>query len=190
MLAARRLRRLCLVEADISALYPEACSMLRNEAPFEALRLRRLCIYGDQSITDTAVLAAQLAAHPSLRELALLYVPLHTFAALDAVVDTALALRLTRLKLHSCRVGPASAVAFTQHVAADARLWLCRGRRVRRGAQGGHGRRCARLNAALMNGCSSHGATRTPADCVRVDRALQNTARARCAAKHACARSV
>ena len=118
MLAARRLHRLRLVEADVVASYPEACSILHNEAPFEALRLRRMCIYGSPN-TDTAVLTAKLAAHPSLRELTLLYFPLPTFAALDAVVDTALALRLTRLELHSCRMGPASAVASPRLLRGD-----------------------------------------------------------------------
>ena len=81
------------------------------------MRLRQLRLRGgDVRAADVAAHAADLAAHPSLRELELWHAPLATHAALDALVDAALALRLTKLELHGCRVGTASAVAPTSAI--------------------------------------------------------------------------
>ena len=105
--------RQCVVEASMIASFTDAGPMLRNEAPFWGLRLGWLQVTGggDMLATDVASLASALAAHPSLRELGLRYIPLSTFAALDEVVDAAVALRLTKLELFGCSVGAASAVA-------------------------------------------------------------------------------
>ena len=110
--------RHCALEADVDDRYVLAASLLRNASPFQAVRLRALSVNCAPGM-DVALFASELPAHPSLRELTLRIVhtfsatsyPLDTFAALDAVVDTALTLRLTRLRLVDCGVGPASAVA-------------------------------------------------------------------------------
>jgi hypothetical protein len=76
---------------------------LLNEAPFGALRVRRLCVnLSHENEADVVALAADVAAHASLEELALFEAPLETAAALDAVVDAALAHRLRRVSLEEC----------------------------------------------------------------------------------------
>ena len=113
--------RQCVVEADISVHIMNAGALLCNSPPFEALRLRSLRVGGSSmTVTGVAALAVQLAAHLSLRELVLVLVPLRTCAALDALVDAALALRLTKLVLSSCDVGPASAVALPRLLRGEA----------------------------------------------------------------------
>ena len=120
--------RQCVLEADVSAvnMYPD--QLLRYEPPCQALRLQSLSLCGFNMLaTDVNVLAAELAAYHSLRKLQLSFVPLSTFAALDAVVDAALALQLTKLEFHKCGVGPASAVALSRLLrVADALQLLLR----------------------------------------------------------------
>jgi hypothetical protein len=94
--------------------------MLRNEPPFQALRLRRLDLRCYDMRSTVAAVAADLAAHPSLREVELCEAPLDTPAALDVIVDVALSLRLTKLKLMFCDVGPASAIAVPRLLRGDA----------------------------------------------------------------------
>ena len=111
--------RQCVVE-DMS-VHPAAGHLLRTNSLFQALRLRKLRVDGrNMHVTESGALAANLAAHASLRELALHSAPLDTFAALDAVVDAALTLRLTKLVLKDCRVGPESAVALPRLLRGDA----------------------------------------------------------------------
>ena len=115
--------RQCVVEADVFAVEcADAVPMLRNEHPFESLRLRSLNIgYNvERHDTDVIAFAAELAAHPSLRELKLARFPLDTFAAFDAVVDAALTLRLTKLDFDDCDANPASAVALSRMLRGDA----------------------------------------------------------------------
>ena len=105
----------CVVEADVASGYAEELGkMLRNEPPFQAVRLQAFCIScPTMHATDIPALAAELAAHPSLRAL-MLSAPLHTFAALDAIVDVALSLPLRKLTLFRCGMLPASAVALAR----------------------------------------------------------------------------
>ena len=108
----RAVPRQCVVEADAEVEYGYAVPMLRNEPPFQALRFRSLHVDTKHMIAaDVAAMAGELISHPSLRELTLYRCPLDTFAALDAVVDAALTLRLTKLALDDCRLVPAAAVA-------------------------------------------------------------------------------
>ena len=124
----RAVPRLCVVEADIYPSYDEARAMLRNESPFEALRLRELRLSGESlfAISDVATLPADLVAHPSLRELTLLDAQLGVpTGVLDELVDAALALRLTKLNLQSCvGVTAASAGALQRLLRGDALLEL------------------------------------------------------------------
>ena len=104
--------RQCVVEADVSVLDEHAGRMLRNEEPFQALRLRRLQLFTRLVAPDPiAAWAAELAAHASLRELSLWSA---RNADLDAVVDAALTLRLRKLELMGCNVRPAHAVSLSR----------------------------------------------------------------------------
>jgi hypothetical protein len=82
--------------ADVTCTVAEARRLLRNEPPFEALRVRRLvvCCYSSAFAggeAATLALAADLTthatSHASLQELELRGAPLHAAAALEAVVD-------------------------------------------------------------------------------------------------------
>ena len=114
----RAVPRQCVVEADAEVEYGYAEPMLRNEPPFQAVRFRSLHV--DIKHMFASDVAADLKSHSSLRELTLYRAPLDTFAALDAVVDAALALRLTKLALDDCRVVPAAAVALPRLLNGDA----------------------------------------------------------------------
>jgi hypothetical protein len=90
---------------------------LRDEAPFGPLRVRQLDVHLDNEDEDEAgvvAFAADVAGHASLRGLFLQYVPLSTAAALDAMVDAALARRLQSVELFSCQLLPASARALAR----------------------------------------------------------------------------
>jgi hypothetical protein len=98
-----------------------ARAALRNEAPFGPLRVRTL--RADLSAATpaaVAALAADAATHASLRGLTLSEAPLRSAAALDAVVDAALARRLERVSLYSCRLAPAAAPALARLLRSDA----------------------------------------------------------------------
>jgi hypothetical protein len=103
--------------------------VLRNEAPFELLRVRRLRAHlpddGDEA--GVVAFAAEVAAHVSLEGLMLYRTPLDTPAALDAVIDAALARRLHSVALDRCYVTPASTPALARLLRSDALTTLeCR----------------------------------------------------------------
>ncbi len=106
------------LHAELRCAVAEARSLLRNEPPFEALRVRRLNVAAFADEAATLALAADLtthaAAHASLEELYLPLAPLDAAAALDAVVDAALVCRLRRLELFFCHFSPASAPALAR----------------------------------------------------------------------------
>jgi hypothetical protein len=105
------------LHADVEYGYGAgARRLLRNEPPFEALRVRRLltAFVGGATLELAADLTTHAAAHASLEELCLNHAPLHAAAALEAVVQAALACRLRRLELLVCRLSPASAPALTR----------------------------------------------------------------------------
>jgi hypothetical protein len=95
----------------------EAARLLRNEPPFEALRVRRLRVsalrFAPGGEAATLALAADVTAHAtahaSLQELRLDHAPFDAPAVLDAFVATALTCRLRRLELFGGRLSPASA---------------------------------------------------------------------------------
>ena len=106
--------RQCVVEAD-AFVDRRPRTMLRNEPPFQALRLRWLRINGARMrANDVVALAAELAAHSSLRKLTLRDMSLNTLTAPDAIVDAALTLRLNVLVLNTCRMEATSAVALSR----------------------------------------------------------------------------
>jgi hypothetical protein len=93
---------------------------LRNEAPFGPLRMLQLDAFlGGYNVVDEAdvvAFAADVAAHASLARLTL-HAPLDTPAALDAVVDAALARRMHTVALLSCDLSPASSPALARLLA-------------------------------------------------------------------------
>jgi hypothetical protein len=96
--------------ADVQA----ARRALHNEAPFGPLRVVHLhanlngVARGEAGVV---AFAADVAAHASLRGLSLNHGPLDTAAALDAVVDAALARGLQSVALRACGLPRASAPA-------------------------------------------------------------------------------
>jgi hypothetical protein len=114
-LAAPLLRTLLADACAFSA--GDARRLLRNEPPFEPLRLRRLDVrgvYAHESVIEA--LAADLASHASLTRLELA-ASLHSPASLDAVVHAALARRLTHVGFCYCRLSFESAPALARLIA-------------------------------------------------------------------------
>jgi hypothetical protein len=129
--AAPRLRAF-ETSGDAHHVTPEALRALRREPPFAGLRLRHLTAGVSLADEEEALpLAAALAAHAGLDSLHL-HGPLQPAraapAALDAVVDAALARRVSELQLWSCGLSPASAPALARllrsSAAALTELWL------------------------------------------------------------------
>jgi hypothetical protein len=94
----------------------DARRMLRNEAPFQPLRLHNLGVeFGDNADEAASLaLAADLATHASLKMVDLNHAVLSTLHALDAVVDVALARQLVSVCFWGCRLSPASAPALVR----------------------------------------------------------------------------
>ena len=116
---ARAAPQLRLFHAHTTASVADAISMLRNDAPFGALRLRVLYVKADavaDEIDEATVLelAAAMPRHASLTKLIVIDVPLGTPAALDAVTAAALACRLHGLVLRRCNLSPASVPALSR----------------------------------------------------------------------------
>ena len=124
--------RRCMLDADLTMRANllvrghKACTpLLRNEPPFQAVRVRHLTLHATGMLAaDVPALASDLAAHTLLNELVIYGGPLNDFASLDAVVDAALALRLSMLQIHSGRIGPETAVALARLLRSDTLLTL------------------------------------------------------------------
>ena len=110
----------------MSCYFSVARLMLRNQPPFELLRLRRLSIYQDLEIViDMPTLAADILAHPSLTELTLFGAngPPPT-GAVDALIDVAPALRLKDLRLQSANLTPVAVPALARVLSSARELNL------------------------------------------------------------------
>jgi hypothetical protein len=116
--AAPQLRTL---EADVHCVNAEeAKRVLRNEPPFGPLHVRLLRVNAAAAAADTVLaLATDLAAHAWLASVWLHIAPLDAPAALDAVVDAALACRLPSVTLDQCGLSPASAPPLTRLLAGN-----------------------------------------------------------------------
>jgi hypothetical protein len=122
LLALSRLRTL---EADVRCARPDdAGAVLRNERPFERLRVRSLHVSGLRDATPAALqaLVADLAAHAPQPRLCVRHVNLADDggAALRTLVDAALTCRLARLELFECRLAPACVPAIARLLSGDA----------------------------------------------------------------------
>jgi hypothetical protein len=99
----------------------DARRMLRNEAPFEVLRVQRLRAFlPELDEAGVVAFAASVAAHASLEGLILYRASLTTPAALDAVIDAALAHRLHSVELCDCGLTPVSAPALARLLGSGA----------------------------------------------------------------------
>jgi hypothetical protein len=115
--AAPRLRSLA---ADVSCDgVAEAHRLLRNEGALAVLRVRKLHVTV-RNEANLLALASDLAAHTWLEAVHVYGAPLGTLAALDAVVDAALSLRLPSLTLFDCHITPASAPALARLIGGGA----------------------------------------------------------------------
>jgi hypothetical protein len=113
------------LHASVFASAANAAALLRNEAPFQPLRLHWLRVrLPDDDPQAVLSLAADVAHHASpLAQLTLSDAPLGEAALLDAVVDAALASGLQALDLDECRV--------VAHEASPALARLLRGTALR-----------------------------------------------------------
>jgi hypothetical protein len=106
----------------------DARRVLRAEGLLSPLRVRGLRVFGQIADDEAGVLtlAADAASHAWLQELCLL-AAVPTPAALDALVDAALARRLTAVEFSNCRLSAASAPALARLLAGNAmtelRIW-------------------------------------------------------------------
>jgi hypothetical protein len=99
----------------------EAQRLMRNAPPFGPLRVRQLAVSECANTAGAVIaLAAEVAQHAWLVSLDLYNAALHAPAALDAVVDAALARRLSSLGLHDCFLSPASAPALVRLLGGNA----------------------------------------------------------------------
>jgi hypothetical protein len=129
--AAPQLRAL---RADVAASLADATCMLRNEAPYGALRVRFLCAVGDDDddrppgVDDAAwlALAGAMREHATLQGVELRYAPLSTPApVLDALVDAALTRRLSSVSAEFCELSPAAVPALTRLLGDTVLTCLC-----------------------------------------------------------------
>jgi hypothetical protein len=113
----------CVVPAQL----PQLCAALRNEAPFELLRVPRLHVGVQDAASADEVLAA-IAAAAAYAPLTGLRVyggdagvtPLGQRAVLDALVDAALLRRLSSVRLVGCGLTVASAPGLARLLAGTA----------------------------------------------------------------------
>jgi hypothetical protein len=122
--------QLHMLEADVYAFnMDEAHQLLRNNPPFGPLRVRQFAMQPRDG--DTVPLTADVAAHVWLTGLHLRFAHLNDRPALDAVVDAALARRLSAVQLHDSHLSPASAPALVRLLAGNALLELSIGNGLR-----------------------------------------------------------
>jgi hypothetical protein len=115
--AAPQLR---ILEADVYCrTVAEAHHVLCNEPPFGPLRVLRFNMWRCNDADAIVALAADVAAHASLTSVVLYGASLDDPAALDAVVDAALARRLSSVRLTDCSLSPASAPVLARLLGGD-----------------------------------------------------------------------
>jgi hypothetical protein len=134
-LLLRAAPRLRVLETCAVVKAADAGRMLRNEPPFEPLRLKTLCVRllhdpAQDNINGVLALAAGVLAHAApLVELELDEPPLYDDHVLDAVVDAVLARRVQRVAFEGSWMGvtPASIPALVRLLGSEAlqELRLC-----------------------------------------------------------------
>ena len=113
--------RLLEISVRIFNNHQLAGAMLRKEPPFQALRLRQLNLFqGPSASAGVVAFASDLQCHASLKVLLLHEAALDTAAAMGAVVDACIFLRLHTFRLWECRVVPATLPQLSRLIAAGA----------------------------------------------------------------------
>jgi hypothetical protein len=94
----------------------EARRMLRNEPPFQPLRLHALLIDCEDVADEAVVLEVMtdVGAHASLKRVQLFRAPMHMHGALNAVVDAALTHQFRGLRFWNCGLSPACVPALVR----------------------------------------------------------------------------
>ena len=120
--AAPALQLLAIESVDIKKKKKQvARAMFRNEAPFQALRLRGLWMSdGLNNTAKVAALCSDLRCHTSIEVLGLGSAVLDTSDAMGAVVDACIVLRVRYLALSTCCLGPTLVPDLTRLIAAGA----------------------------------------------------------------------
>ncbi len=118
--------QLHMLEADVHATgTDEAHRVLRNNPPFGPLRVRQFAIgLPTRDVWNVLALIADVAAHVWLTGLHLTSVDINDPAALDAVMDAALAHRLSAVQLRVSRLSPASVPALVRLLGGNALVEL------------------------------------------------------------------
>ncbi len=109
-----------MLEADVRCGFAAARRLLRNEPPYVPLLLRCLVVSLDVERSDFLALAADLRAHPSLIVLHIHSNDQLLLREVDALVDAALALRLTSLQLYTARLPPGIGPALARLLSSTA----------------------------------------------------------------------
>jgi hypothetical protein len=118
LLAAPLLR---VLQADVRITAAEVARMLHNEAPVGPLRVRRLeADFREADAGVTAEATVAIVAHASLSSVHLSSARLDVPGALDALVDAALARRLSAVTFSGCRLSPASGSALARLLGGSA----------------------------------------------------------------------
>ena len=112
--------RLSLLECGVCSSAERMLPLLRKEPPYAALRLTHAC-FGHTMFNADAVdmqsLLEAVASHAGLRGLTFVCSPV-TVLQLEATVDVAIRLQLTRLDLVCCSLTPANLPALTRLLAS------------------------------------------------------------------------
>jgi hypothetical protein len=126
---------------------------LRNEPPFAPLRVQKLSArLRSEDEAGVVALAADAAAHASLNALWLEDARLDTPAALDAVVDAALARRAQMVELNDCTLSPASVPSLARLLGGGALTKLhCVGAQLLNAPAAGELGAALRANATLTS---------------------------------------
>jgi hypothetical protein len=109
--AAPRLR---LLHCDLECNPEEAPALLSNAHPFEALKIHTLDVRAAEGAFAVDAILAAAANHESLKHLCLQNADLSTAAALNSVVDLAIARRFYAVRLVQCRLPEAPLPALTR----------------------------------------------------------------------------
>jgi hypothetical protein len=137
-------------DEDAAANVQTVRRALRNEAPFRPLRVRHVrANLRQEDEAGVIAFAADVAAHATSTGLTLHDAFLDAPAALDAVVDAALARRMHAVMFYNCSLSPASAPALTRLLSSEALTTLVFDRSIRVDAP------AARLLAAALRANST-----------------------------------
>ena len=124
--APHPLLKLLTISMYIDSDHEVACAILRNEPPFQAVRLRRLGIHHElRERAAVITLCSGIRFHASLEDVTFSGAVLETAAAMVPVVDACILLRLRKFMLVGCRVAPATLPELTRLIAAGALRDLC-----------------------------------------------------------------